>query len=165
LLLNACHFVATGDCHRLAEGREEDVRKLWPQLLSGGGVRGLLLHGRGGVGKSALAILLANHLDSTGAFPGGVYVVSLQFTTQYIADTDALLYAQQQLLCTITQQQVPKPRSLDVGAAMLEKSLRGIQLYGAAPRPVLLVIDNVPEGGSGVMGLLPSNLQDCLPDG
>jgi hypothetical protein len=149
-----------------AEGRDEDVRKLWLQLLSGGGVHGLLLHGMGGVGKTTLATLLAFQLESTGAFPGGVYIVPIHDTTQYAADASTLLTAQNRLLRALTKQNEVMPPSLAVGAKQLGDEL--CKLKGGnsvAPKPVLLVVDNVPEGGSGIGGLLPPNLHDCLPDG
>lgn len=144
-----------------AEGRYEDVRRLWLQLLSGGGVRGLLLHGMGGVGKTTLATLLANHLQKTGAFPGGVYIVFVHATTQYAADANTLLAAQTSLLGAITKQNEPRPPSLGVGAKLLEDALQQI----GVDRPVLLVIDNVPEGNNGIGELLPQNLQGCLAAG
>lgn len=152
-----------------AEGRDEDVRKLWLELLSGGGVRGLLLHGMGGVGKSTLATMLTHHLESTGAFPGGVYMVSVQNRTQYTADADTLLEVQKKLLGGMSKQPELTPASLQVGAQLLAAELCRIKNgQSAVPNrtgPVLLVIDNVPEGGNGIGELLPSNLQDCLADG
>jgi nucleoside-triphosphatase THEP1 len=143
------------------EGREEEVQKLRMQLLSGGGVQGLLLHGMGGVGKSTLATLLANHLQSAGGFPGGVHIVSVQNKADYTADIKTLLDVQQQLLQAVTKQNEPRPASLEVGAKLLQDALQRTMGDGA----VLLVIDNVPEGGSGIGELLPPNLQECLAEG
>lgn len=149
-----------------AEGRDDLVRQLWLELLSGAGVRGLLLHGMGGVGKSTLATLLAHHLEKAGAFPGGVYMVSVQTRAQYAAHEDTLLAVQLELLGAISQNNERKPSSLDVGAQLLEDELCRISKNeNDAPRRVLLVIDNVPEGGSGIGELLPQDLQGCLADG
>lgn len=129
-------------------------------------MRGLLLHGMGGVGKSTLATLLANQIESAGAFPGGVYMVSVQTETQYLADINTLLCAQQRLLSAITKQKESMPATLDVGAQHMEYELQRLMAdHGAVPRPVLLIIDNVPEGGSGIGELLPANLEDCLAGG
>jgi CO dehydrogenase nickel-insertion accessory protein CooC1 len=130
------------------------------QLLSGNGVRGLLLHGMGGVGKSTLATLMAYYLQSTTAFPGGVYIVSVQTATQYAADANTLLVAQTSLLRSITKQNESEPSSLERGASRLKDALQAVK-----DGPVLLVIDNVPEAGSGLGELLPHNLDNCLPDG
>ncbi|WIA15260.1 hypothetical protein OEZ85_001932 [Tetradesmus obliquus] len=54
---------------------------------------------------------------------------------------------------------------MDVGAEHVELELRRIMEDHSVPTPVLLVIDNVPEGDSGIGDLLPANLQDCLADG
>jgi nucleoside-triphosphatase THEP1 len=139
------------------------VRKLWLQLLSGGGVLGVLLHGMGGVGKSTLATLLAHHLESAGAFPGGIFMVPVQNNAQYEADTDTLLGVQHRLLSAVMGRKAYKPTSLEVGAKLLEHELQQLMRIGAGP--VVLVIDNVPEGDSGIGELLPADLKDCLADG
>lgn len=93
-------------------------------------------------------------------------MVSVQTKTQYSVDDDTLLGAQLELLGHIAEKNERKPKSLDVGAELLGGELRKIKEdHVAALRPVLLVIDNVPEGESGIGGLLPADLEDCLADG
>jgi hypothetical protein len=75
------------------EGSSELTSSLAEQLLQGGsGVRGLLLHGIGGIGKTTLAAHIALALQpaaaaaggagagagGVGRFPGGVFCASLQ---------------------------------------------------------------------------------------
>jgi signal recognition particle GTPase len=139
------------------------VKELHMQLLPGAGVRGLLLHGMGGAGKITLATMLAEHLEQSGVFAGGVYRVSVTADVQYAADNDTLLTAQHMSLKRVTGQNDDKPHSLDEGAQALAKALHEQKAKG----PVLLVIDNVPEGSSGVLGLLPhtQSLEASLADG
>jgi DNA polymerase III delta prime subunit len=67
-----------------AEGIAELTTSLVQQLQQGSGVRGLLLHGVGGIGKTTLAAHVARSLQPSGAaaaagrFAGGVCCVSIQ---------------------------------------------------------------------------------------
>lgn len=131
------------------------------QLLPGAGVRGLLLHGMGGAGKTTLASMLTSHLEQSGAFPGGVYKASVQSEVQYMADTNTLLAAQRTLLEQVTGNNEKKCGALDVGAQILAEALKAKMGQG----PVLLVVDNVPEGSGGIQGLLPQNLEACMAEG
>lgn len=93
-------------------------------------------------------------------------MVSVQTRAQYAAHEDTLLAVQLELLGAISQNNERKPSSLDVGAQLLEDELCRISKNeNDAPRRVLLIIDNVPEGGSGIGELLPQDLQGCLADG
>lgn len=144
-----------------AEGRDELVAELRAHLLPGPGTSGLLLHGMGGVGKTTVAALLANHLQKAGVFPGGVHMVSIQLEVQYQADDATLVKAQQELLQSITKEGTKRSiPSLDIGAQLVYDELSGIQHEG----PVLLVIDNVPEEG-GILGMFAGQLDDCLAEG
>ncbi|WIA28314.1 hypothetical protein OEZ86_010865 [Tetradesmus obliquus] len=143
------------------EGREPLIKELHMQLLPGAGVRGLLLHGMGGAGKTTLASMLTSHLEQSGAFPGGVYKASVQSEVQYMADTNTLLAAQRTLLEQVTGNNEKKCGALDVGAQILAEALKAKMEQG----PVLLVVDNVPEGSGGIQGLLPQNLEACMAEG
>jgi ATPase subunit of ABC transporter with duplicated ATPase domains len=147
----------------IAEGRDELVNELHMQLLPGAGVRGLLLHGMGGAGKTTLATMLAEHMEQSGVFAGGVYRVSVTADVHYAVDKDTLLTAQHRLLELVTRGFERRPHSLDEGAKALAQALNSQKAAG----PVLLVIDNVPEGSSGILGLLPHKqaLEECLADG
>jgi thymidylate kinase len=134
------------------------------QLLPGAGMRGLLLHGVGGAGKTTLARMLAEHLEESGVFASGVYRVSVtREHAEFAVDRKTLLTAQHTLLKRVTGSTEDEPYSLDEGAVTLAQELNKKKEKG----PVLLVIDNVPEGSSGILGLLPhmQSLQDSLADG
>jgi ABC-type transport system involved in cytochrome bd biosynthesis fused ATPase/permease subunit len=145
----------------IAEGRDELVKELHMQLLPGAGVQGLLLHGMGGAGKSTLATMLSRHLQQSGVFAGGVFRVTVLQDIQYRADSSTLLAAQQRLLSDITAKSELLPASLDEGAQQLADALS----QNMGDGPVLLVIDNVPEGHGGILGLLPRKLDKCLAEG
>jgi nucleoside-triphosphatase THEP1 len=137
------------------------MKQLHMQLLPGAGVCGLLLHGMGGAGKSTLATMLARHLQQCGSFGGGVYKVAVQSEVKYTADTHTLQTAQHKLLALLSCKNELKPDTLDEGAQMLAEALKAKMEKG----PVLLVVDNVPEGQGGILGLLPRNLESCLAEG
>jgi hypothetical protein len=68
-----------------AEGIADLTTSLAQQLQQGSGVRGLLLHGVGGIGKTTLAAHIARSMQppsaaaaAAGRFAGGVYCVSIQ---------------------------------------------------------------------------------------
>lgn len=124
-------------------------------------MRGLLLHGMGGVGKTTLASMLTRHLQQSGTFAGGVYKVTVQSEVKYMADTITLLAAQHKLLERITGRNEVRPDSLDEGSQMLAEALREKMVKG----PLLLVVDNVPEGYGGILGLLPRKIEACLAAG
>jgi Holliday junction resolvasome RuvABC ATP-dependent DNA helicase subunit len=123
----------------------------------------MLLHGMGGVGKTTLASVLAEHMEQSGVFAGGVYRVSVTADVQYAVDKGKLLGAQHRLLELVTHETERRPYSLDEGAQALAQALTKQK----AKVPVLLVIDNVPEGSSGILGLLPpkQDLKESLADG
>jgi cytidylate kinase len=131
------------------------------QLLPGAGVQGLLLHGIGGAGKSTLATMLTRHLQQSGVFAGGVFKVTVQAEVQYAADSDTLLTAQHSLLEQVTGKAERRPGTIDEGAQILAAALKEKIAQGA----VLLVIDNVPEGSGGILGLLPRKLEKYLAEG
>jgi hypothetical protein len=85
-----------------SEGIAELTASLARQLQQGSGVRGLLLHGVDGIGKTTLAAHIARSLQPPGAaaaaaaglFAGGVYCVSIQAG----ADDNALAREQVRVL-------------------------------------------------------------------
>jgi nucleoside-triphosphatase THEP1 len=124
-------------------------------------VKGLLLHGMGGAGKTTLSTMLTGHLQQCSAFAGGVYKVTVQSDVKYAADTKTLITAQRKLLAQLSRKNEMRPGSLDEGAQMLAEALQQKKGEG----PVFLVVDNVPEGNGGILGLLPRTLENNLAEG
>jgi hypothetical protein len=71
----------------------------------------------------------------------------------------ALKRAQQTLLEDITGTSL-QHSSVAAGADELARAFSSLGAKG----PLLLLVDNVPEGGGGISGMLP-DLQASLPDG
>eukprot|EP00050_Salpingoeca_kvevrii_P000671 m.153504 g.153504 ORF g.153504 m.153504 type:complete len:2205 (+) comp10175_c0_seq2:1525-8139(+) len=88
------------------------------------------LYGHGGLGKTSLAVWLANHFENMHFFPGGIAFLNLA-GVHYMGEVAALLY----------EVWGKKSMSLDVGSYTQE-------LYRLAKsnyKPFLLVLDNVEE--------------------
>jgi len=112
------------------------------------GVCGLLLHGMGGVGKSTLAERVSTELKSS--FPGGVFWVRIDRSASLDDVPGKLMKAQQGLLQRLEKQAVEQPETVDDGQRRLRAALQQKQ-----QRPLLLVIDNVPEFSGGLQRMLP----------
>eukprot|EP00775_Hariotina_reticulata_P004639 gene4639-4892_t len=149
-----------------AKGIDAIVASLAAQLKApcgpSTGVKGLLLHGMGGIGKSTLAHQLAVALQDQQLYQGGVLKVVLQpqlspSNPQFPRADEFLRQAQRDLLQQLTDRKQAVPRSLDEGAGQLREAFAGSD-------SVLLLVDNVPEDSSGIRGMLPS-LDKCLPPG
>jgi len=146
-----------------AEGIADAVPEL-EQLLNpaAGGVKGLLLHGMGGIGKSTLAHQVAVALQDKQLFPGGVFKVEVQPDMQERATEGLLKNAQCKLLQQLTDKQQQQMYSLEDGAAKLREALKELSKAGKA---VLVLVDNVPEDSRGIRGLLPEVLVGCTAPG
>ena len=121
------------------------------------GVRGLLLHGMGGVGKSTLAERVSTELKSS--FPGGVFWVTIARPASHSELAGKLIDAQQVLLQQLNDQALHPPESVSYGQRQLEVALKQKQ------QALLLVIDNVPEFDGSVRQMLPDDLGSILADG
>eukprot|EP00775_Hariotina_reticulata_P011224 gene11224-11373_t len=148
------------------EGIDATVAQLADQLKASASttkVKGLLLHGMGGIGKSTLAHQLAVALQDQQLYQGGVLRVVLQpqlspGNPQLPRSDDFLRQAQRDLLQQLTEKEQQLPLSLDEGAGHLRDA------FMACSGCVLLLVDNVPEDDSGINDMLPP-LDECLATG
>jgi hypothetical protein len=127
------------------------------------GVKGLLLHGMGGIGKSTLAHQVAVALQDQQLYQGGVLKVVLQpqlapGNPQLPRSDEFLRQAQRDLLQQLKEKEQQVPQTLDEGAGQLRDAFK--TCCGC----VLLFVDQVPEDGRGIRGMLPP-LDQCLAPG
>jgi septin family protein len=134
------------------------------QLLSkAAGVEGgvaILFYGMGGIGKTTLALELFSKLSRIGEFSGRQYKVSIERKFGDITDYDALVREAQQELV----RQVYNHRGVPANIHNMQECCGHLrEALEQKQGPVLLSIDNVPEVGSGIDGMLPEVLLDILP--
>lgn len=131
-------------------------------------VRGLLIHGMGGIGKTELLDYLIKTLntpkDSQLRFPGGVLNCAVPRLLAVTDKESALMSAQRELLQCLSDCGISIKQSFGTvaqGRELLRDALHKQKAKGS----VLIVVDGVPEFGSGIDNMLPSPLTGCLADG
>lgn len=155
LLPLLCHFCSTVGLDQTVKDYTDELQR--KASTATGGVA-IPFHGMGGIGKSTLAIQLFNRLAASGHFSGGKY--STEIKRHFRNDGGGNLpveQAQQKLLGQVLGSQPPANNTLEEGCTLLGQALQRKQ------GPVLLKVDNVPEGGRGIFGMLLDNLLDILP--
>lgn len=164
LLHLLCHFCSTVGLDQTVKDYTDELRR--KASTATGGVA-ILFHGMGGIGPSSCSTNL--HWPSSCSTGWQHLVTSQAASTYCIQHQNQALFrndgggnlpveqAQQKLLGQVLGSQPPANNTLEEGCTLLGQALQRKQ------GPVLLKVDNVPEGGRGILGMLPDNLLDILP--
>jgi hypothetical protein len=147
-------------CAFPAVGINATVQTYADEMLDEPNTCAYLFHGMGGIGKSTLAKQLFADLEekSAGRFGKRVYSVIVQ--RQFVSNDNIpqmVEQAQQNLLELVSNKNTSANSSLAERRSCLETA------FAKLGGPVLLIVDNVPESGGGIQGMLPHNLLSCLP--
>jgi tetratricopeptide (TPR) repeat protein len=136
-------------------GREHELWELHTALASAqGGVAALTtaLEGGAGFGKTRLALEYL-HRYGPGAFPGGLFWINADVPNDR-------LELQMHGILRLIQPEVPDLRTFRESGRIAAEELREALCEVAAQKPVLYVVDNVPEPGGGAP---PSELTRWCP--
>jgi hypothetical protein len=113
----------------------------------------------GGIGKTTLVTELFQRLATSGRFSGGTFAVTInRVFVDETRSTSLVQTAQLELLRSVLGGQAPANCTLVMGCSHLADALERKQ------GPVLMEVDNVPEAGRGIWGMLPQDLLTILPD-
>jgi hypothetical protein len=143
-----------------AVGLEAAVDQYAAAALGSTTTSAYLFYGMGGIGKTTLVTELFQRLATSGLFSGGTFAATINRV--FVDDTrcaSVVQSAQLELLRAVLGGKEPANCTLVMGCSYLAKALACKQ------GPVLLEVDNVPEAGRGIWGMLPQDLLTILPAG